>query len=148
MAWIGIVIICGAHFSDHCSQRKPWIDPPYRLYLLYIANTMPYDHFEFLRQYIRKGHKDYSNIQGECVLDKLMKGMQAAWNAGSGVTIDESMVKYCGQVIAFAQYLPAKPIKHGIKVFSVCCAYRATVLGLEIVTGSETTDNSPKAVVQ
>eukprot|EP00979_Chaetoceros_neogracilis_P011798 scaffold2974_cov288-Chaetoceros_neogracile.AAC.16 len=42
------------------------------------------------------------------------------------VTIDESMIKYMGRaVVSFVQYMPAEPIKQGIKVFCVCCAYTA-----------------------
>ncbi len=49
------------------------------------------------------------------VLHELMKGMKRAQTAGITATIDESMIKYCGQAIVFVQFMPAKPIKHGKK---------------------------------
>ena len=53
------------------------------------------------------------------------------------ITIDESMVKYNGKSVGFVQYLPAKPIKHGIKIFSVCCSYSAFLLGYDVYVGKE-----------
>ena len=51
--------------------------------------------------------------------DKIGKGLIKVWHAGKNLSLDESMIKYCGRAVAFVQYMPAKPIKHGIKVF-VC----------------------------
>ena len=42
------------------------------------------------------------------------------------------MIKYCGRAVAFLQYMPAKPIKHGIKVFCVCCAVSGIMLAYEV----------------
>ncbi len=83
------------------------------------------------------------------ILDELMKGMCNGWTAGKNIVIDESMIKYCGRAIKFVQYMPKKPIKHGVKVFAVCCAYSAVLLGFEVYTGAENnvTDNSALAVV-
>ena len=55
-----------------------------------------------------------------------MKGMRGVCTAGKHVTIDKSMIKYMGRAITYAQYMPAKPIKYGIKVFAVCCAFYTT----------------------
>jgi len=33
--------------------------------------------------------------------------------------------------------MPAKPIKHGIKVFALCCAYTGVCYGWEVYTGSK-----------
>ncbi len=79
-----------------------------------------------------------------------MKGLRKAWVAGMRITIDESMVKYNGKSVGFVQYLPAKPIKHGIKNFSVCCSYSAFLLGYEVYLGKQNyglDDGSSKNVV-
>ncbi len=62
------------------------------------------------------------------------------------MTIDKSMVKYCGRAIAFVQYMPKKPIKNGIKVFAVCCAFTAVMLGFEVYVGNANTDDPNTAV--
>ena len=64
----------------------------------------------------------------------IMNMMQKSWTAGEKVTIDESMIKYKGRAVCFVQYMPAKPIKHGIKVYACCCgcAVSAVMLSFEI----------------
>ena len=51
--------------------------------------------------------------------------------------IDESMIWGCGCAVEFEQYAPCKPIKNGIKVFAVCCAVTAILLGFEVYVGAE-----------
>ena len=63
----------------------------------------------------------------------LMGRIRSLWIAGDRVTINESMIRYMGHAIAFIQYMPRKPIKHGIKVFDVCCSYTGVFLGLQYV---------------
>jgi hypothetical protein len=67
-----------------------------------------------------------------------MKGLRKSWNAGERVTIDESMIRYNGRAVDFVQYLPKKPIKHGLKVFAICCAVTAVLLGFEVYCGKDT----------
>ena len=40
------------------------------------------------------------------VLQQLMKTMRNGWIVGKRITIDESMIKYCGRAVAFIQYMP------------------------------------------
>ena len=66
------------------------------------------------------------------------------WTAGEDVAIDESMIKYMRRVIAWVHYMPAKPIKHGIKVFCICCAISVIMLAYKIYCGKDnkTTDGA------
>jgi hypothetical protein len=70
-------------------------------------------------------------------LDVMMNGMKNSWTAGKHVTIDESMIRYMGRAISYVQYIPAKPIKHGIKVFALCCAFSAVILAFKVYVGKE-----------
>ena len=47
------------------------------------------------------------------------------------------MIKYYGCAVAFIQYMPAKPIKHGIKVFCVCCAILGIMLAYKVYCGNK-----------
>ena len=47
------------------------------------------------------------------------------------------MISYVGRGVSFVQYMPAKPIKHGIKVYALCCAYSAVLLAFQIYVGKE-----------
>ena len=49
--------------------------------------------------------------------------------------------------MSWVQYMPAKPIKRGIKAYGVCCSYTGYLYGFEIYTGKGNVDGSPKAVV-
>ena len=47
-------------------------------------------------------------------------------------------------------YQPKKPIKHGVKVFALCCAETGFILSFEVFVGNEgdpDKSNSPKDVV-
>ena len=61
-----------------------------------------------------------------------MSGIHKVWTAGRNITIDESMILYSGRAIKWVQYMPAKPIKHGIKVFAACCAYTGILLAYDV----------------
>ncbi len=70
-------------------------------------------------------------------MDVIGNGMRKIWTVGQHITIDKSMIKYCGCAVAFIQYMPAKPIKHGIKVFYVCCAFFKTMLAYKVYCGNK-----------
>jgi len=36
------------------------------------------------------------------------------------------------RAVSFVMYMPLKPIKHGIKVFCICCSYSAMLLSFVI----------------
>jgi hypothetical protein len=72
------------------------------------------------------------------------------WTIGKYLAADESMILYNGKRVRFIQFMPAKPIKHGIKVYAVCCAETGYLLKFEIYTGAEgdpEKSNSPDQVV-
>lgn len=108
---------------------------------------MPRNSFQFIRSHIHfsdglkqspPGSKDYDPLfKVRYIIDKLMASMRACWVAGDRVTIDESMIRYMGRAVSFVQYMPRKPIKHGLKVFAICCSYSAVMLGFEVYCGAE-----------
>ena len=50
---------------------------------------------------------------------------------------DESMIRYMGRAIEYVQYMPTKPIKHGIKVYAMCCAVSGIMIAWNVYTGAE-----------
>lgn len=42
-----------------------------------------------------------------------------------------------GRAISYVQDMPAKPIKHGIKVFALCCACSAVILAFKVYCDKE-----------
>ena len=160
LCWFGILILQGAHFgADKRSASKLWRGPPYGVSIPYIRNTMTWDAYVFMRQYIHFcdnskqisagniGHDPLFKVRYS--LDTMMGGMRSAWNAGKHVTIDESMIRYMGRAISYVQYMPAKPTKHGIKVFALCCAFSAVILAFQVYVGKEDdSDGSAVAVCE
>jgi hypothetical protein len=58
------------------------------------------------------------------------------------------MIKYMGRFVSFVQYMPAKPIKHGIKVYALCCSYTGYLYRFEIYTGKGgSEDGLPTGVI-
>jgi len=74
-------------------------------------------------------------------LDEMMKGMRRVWTPGKHVTIDKSMIRYMGRAISYVQYMPAKPVKHSIKIFALCCALYAVILLFKVYVGKEDDSN-------
>ena len=95
--------------------------------------------FEFMRLYIHFSDNSSRSVRSASLnkpkyfKKEILKGLQKSWTAGKCVTIDESMIKYKGRAVPkMTMYMPLKPIKHGIKVFCVCCSLSAVMLGFLI----------------
>ena len=117
---------------------------------------MTRDAYIFMQQYIHscdnskkkeKGLRGYNALcKVSYPLKVMMKGMRSVWSAGKYITIDESMIRYMRRAVGYVQYTPAKPIKHGIKVFAVCCAISAVILAFEVFVGKEDEDRDNTAL--
>jgi hypothetical protein len=138
----------GAFFNGDNNRgvEAVYSNASYGVSLLFIQNTMPKNAFIFLRNYLHfsrtkdqksSGQRGYDPLfKVRRIINMLMGRIRSVWIAGDRVTIDESMIRYMGRAIAFIQYMPRKPIKHGIKVFDVCCSYTVVLLGFEVYCGS------------
>ena len=97
-----------------------------------------YIHFVDNSKRVPKGQPGYKVLfKVSFALDEMMKGMWKVWTAGKHVAIDEFMIRYMGRAISYVQYMPAKPIKHGIKVFALCCALSDVILTFKVYVGKE-----------
>ena len=161
LAFIAILIIQGAKFGSNKRSRDMWREAPYGFSMPYISNSMKRDAFEFMRRYFKLSDDDGVQANRDSVkyhplhkvkyvMDEMMKGIRNAWKAGREVCIDESMIKYMGRAVSFVQYMPKKPIKHGIKVFVAACARTAIILSYEVYLGADLTtlDSTAVAVVE
>jgi len=132
--------------------------PAYGLGYTPIQNAMNRDAFNFMRRYIhfednarKKGYGPKDPLHEplfkiKWVLDEMMKAQTKQWVPGEHVTIDESMIKYMGKAVDFVQYNPLKPIKHGIKVFALCCSKTAYMLGFEVFVGKNRNQDGGSAL--
>ena len=67
-------------------------------------------------------------------LNHLNTRFQEAYTPYGHCTIDESMVKFKGR-LSFRQYMPAKPIKWGIKVWVLCESDTGYAYNMQVYTG-------------
>ena len=67
-------------------------------------------------------------------IDFLVRKFKSVYVPHDSVTVDESMVKFKGR-LAFRQYLPSKPIKWGLKVWSLCESSTGYMANFQVYTG-------------
>ena len=70
------------------------------------------------------------------LLDQLKSRFQTAMTLSANVAIDESMIKFKGR-LGFRQYMPAKPIKWGIKVWALCDSTTGYMWNFQVYCGRE-----------
>ena len=144
LAWIGICIYWGG-LSSKQSPDIMWMSLANGgVYVPMVRNTMPKNAFHFARQYIHfadnsaaKNHSDDPLYKIRHIVKKISEKLKLGWNANIALSVDESMIKYKGRSIKFVQYMPKKPIKHGIKVFCLCDADTGYLLAFEVYTGEK-----------
>ena len=153
MTWLGVIIIHGALHNSSTPIRRYYEKLPNGIMYPPIQNSMNRDAFEFMRRFIHLSDGRHENIRGDPlykireVLETVSKQLGNAWIASDKVCVDESMIKYKGRAVKFIQYMPMKPIKHGIKVFCMCCAYSAHILSFIVYTGKKETGGSVLEIV-
>ena len=95
-----------------------------------ISHVMTRDRFDKISQYFHANDQSQMsfNAQGKPmdklylvrpILDIILNQIQDNYIPYRDVSVDEAMIAYRGH-LSFRQYLPAKPTKHGIKVWEAC----------------------------
>ena len=132
IAFLGICIyFSGLTSGSNQSPEVLWMSHSNGGYQIpFVRNTMPKNCFKFVRRYIHfcdnssfVNHREDRLFKIGSVLKRMMGQLQKVWNAGINLSIDEATVLYKGHAIPFVMYNPKKPIKHGIKVSSLCAMY-------------------------
>jgi hypothetical protein len=127
--------------------------------IAFVQNAIGCNTFQHIRQFIhftdnnilpKKGALGWNPLQKVApVIDLITAALAAAWILGKRICVNKSMIKYTGRAILFIQYMQVMPIKHGIKVFALCCAHTGYLYHIEIYTGKESKlDGLPGAVVK
>ena len=155
LVYFGILCIVGAtkiRNADFLYSSK------YHTHNPMVQNACTHDAFLQIRWYIhfvdnarllKKENPKWHALQKiQNAIDIILKTLGAGWILGKRICVDKSMIKYMGRFVSFVQYMPAKPIKHGIKVYALCCSYTGYLYRFEIYTGKGgTADGSPTGVI-
>jgi hypothetical protein len=138
IVWLGAILILGA---TKLRSAELMYCTKYGLNIASVQNAIGHDAFQ-------QGAPGCNPLQKVApVLNSVTVALAGAWILGKHICVDESMIKYTGRVISFIQYMPVKPIKHGIKVFALCCAYTGYLYHFEIYTGKESQFDGPPGEV-
>ena len=80
---------------------------------------------------------DYDKLYKICsVLNMVQDSFAESYKPVQNLTIDEGMIAFKGR-LSNVQYLPAKPIKRGIKVWMCCDADTAYLHQFEVYLGQQ-----------
>ena len=71
------------------------------------------------------------------VLEHLIPKFQASYHPGRNIAVDETMVGFRGRFAA-KQYMPKKPVKWGVKAFTMADSSSGYILNILVYTGQET----------
>lgn len=157
-ALIGIMYLIGIHKSSHTLIDDIWMADGTGLDKC--RATMSKQRFRFLLRVLR--FDDIHTRQERNSVDKLapirqiydpfVKNCQTYYKNNEYVTIDEMLESFRGSC-RFRQYMPSKPAKYGIKLFSLVDAVSFYTKNLEIYVGKQPEgpyfhDTSTNALVQ
>jgi hypothetical protein len=143
-ALFGLLISIGTTKGRNENVRDLWHDGPFSR--SFFRAVMSRNRFEVLLLCIR--FDDKRSREERRRNDKLA-AISEIWNAfiancldsykpGALCTIDEHMISFRGRC-SFIMYLPSKPDKYGIKVFSLVCSHCYYLYNASIYTGKEGT---------
>jgi hypothetical protein len=135
--WTGIVILIGVRHQP--CMHDYWHLAEEVLYCKDIANTILRERFEYIKRCLHLVDNsmyvtDRSDPRWDPIgktqwfLNDLITSFNEHMNPSPFLCVDESMIAYNGRFYGFKQYLPAKPITYGIKVFVMCCATTRYIL--------------------
>jgi hypothetical protein len=139
--WCSICAFMGVRSQP--AVRDFWNVQTKALYCDEVFQTMSRNKFQFILANLHlvsknllvrdKADSSYDPIgQVRWLLDNLVSNFNHAWNTSSFLCMDECMVAYNGQYSSFKQYLPLKPITHGIKVWCLACSQSKYILNWEV----------------
>lgn len=116
-----------------------------------ISGIMTCNRYQKINQYFHvsdretepaRGHARYDRLyKVRPTLDHVSETFLTNYDLGREVSIDEAMVRYSGR-LSFKQYMPAKPIKRGMKIWMCCDAKNAYLSRFSVYLGKR--DNGPE----
>lgn len=123
----------------------------------FIQNAMSKNRFEQIKRHLHfvdnnrlpsKGHRRWNPLQKvKSIIDKLLKRFRGGYVMGEYIAVDESIIKYKGRQVKFIQCMPNKPIKHGVKVFSLCCGETGYFHGAWVYCGKDFDNALPVEII-
>lgn len=141
-AFIGLLYLAGAYKRNRLSLEELWGRENDGIEKFGLV--MSFRRFKTLVRYLR--FDDQNTREQRKSLDRLchvrdifeifVKNCQTNYSPGENVTIDEMLPSFKGKC-PFRQYMPSKPNKYGIKLFSLVDTKMSYTFNLEIYAGKQ-----------
>lgn len=141
-AFLGLLYLAGMHRSNRLNLEDLWATNGSGIELFRL--TMSLRRFRFIHNSIR--FDDKTTRLERIKIDKLapvreifslfVENCKKSYSMGQNVTIDEMLVGFRGKC-GFRQYIPSKPNKYGIKIFSLVDSKLFYTGNLEIYAGKQ-----------
>lgn len=138
-AFIGLLLLAGVYRSHGESTKSLWNAETGRPIF---RATMSLKRFHAISRVLRFDEK--IDRQERRLRDKLapirdfwerwVEILPKLYNAGENVTVDEQLVAFRGRC-PFKQYIPSKPAKYGLKVWTLCDSASSYALKVQVYTG-------------
>lgn len=142
LCWLGVLIRNGALRKRSIYQS--WTKK-YGLHDPTVADAIDRDSFAQVQQFCcwqdyrhpptSAAAKKNKLWKVQPLLDHAATVCQQLWDLGVYMTIDESMILCKSRFVDWKQYMPLKPIKHGIKVFVLACGETGFVYNFSVYQG-------------
>ncbi|KAL4113154.1 hypothetical protein QTP88_016830 [Uroleucon formosanum] len=139
-AFIGLLLMSGVYRAAHLNIEELWDEDGPSIFSL----TMSYKLFLFLYLCIRFDNINSRDERKKTVklaavreiIDLFEKKFELAYTPAEYTTIDEQLIPFRGRC-PFRQYLPNKPKRYGIKVFTLVDSRTFYLLKFEIYAGAQ-----------
>jgi hypothetical protein len=140
-AWIGCLIAMGISQNPqlHMYWETPWKLPV-------VADRFTRDRFKKIKKYL---HLADNNELVDCkasssdrlhkvrpLVEALVQNFQKRYQPSTHLTLDEDMCKFKGRNL-MKQYMRAKIVKWGYRIWKVCDAKTAYVLNFDVYSGAK-----------
>uniref|UniRef100_A0A672L2B3 PiggyBac transposable element-derived protein domain-containing protein n=1 Tax=Sinocyclocheilus grahami TaxID=75366 RepID=A0A672L2B3_SINGR len=147
-AFFGLLILAGVYRSHHEPMSSLWHGVSGRAIF---RATMSLKSFTNLSRVFcfYKSDKEPSQQKRDKlapvrnIWDKWVERLPLLYNPGPNVTVDECLVRFRGHC-PFKQYMPSKPGKYGIKIWTACDSSSSYVWNMQIYTGKAADVKSEK----
>ncbi|XP_069128976.1 piggyBac transposable element-derived protein 4-like [Argopecten irradians] len=103
-----------------------------------IKSVMTVNRYEKVTKYFHVNDRNHEDVNDKLnkvrpVIDMANESFKSSYKPSKNVSVDETMIKWTGR-LSHKQYLPAKPIKRGIKVWMQCDADTAYLNEFDILS--------------
>ena len=150
-AWIGCLLAMGLNKKPNL---KMYWDETWKLSI--VADRFTRDRFLSIKKYLHLADNTSILDEKDSSPDKLAKvrplmnllraNFQAQYRPGQYLTADEDMCKFKGRN-TMKQYMKAKIIKWGYRIWKLCDATNAYVLNFDVYTGAKSGKKDTSSVV-